>query len=311
MAELQTVWGVLPALYLFLAGLAAGTFFACGVLQLARPQASRLTCVAGSWAAVTALAVGLVCLVAETEKPLAAINLFAAFTNFGSWMTIGAWLLLVAFLVYAAHAVLVTPQVQKHVGRGAASADRVLVIVGMVLSVGVAAYSAVLLMAAPAIPLWENPLIIAVFLASAADMGVACTAACHKVAMPGAHRGLSGAALAAALVEAVAIAAFLATSAVGDATQQQSAQLIVSGPLALLFWGCVVVLGIAVPVVLTITELVAGKHSDVSAQSGLRGAVLPVASAACALVGGYSLRSVVLAAGIHAAVAIPLVGMFS
>lgn len=110
MGELQTVWGVLPSAYLFLAGAAAGTFFVSAVAVLAAPRRYGRVANAGFLAALVLLGVGLLCLVAETEKPLRALLLPISFTNTGSWMTIGAWLLLVTMAVYAAAGVLSLPR---------------------------------------------------------------------------------------------------------------------------------------------------------------------------------------------------------
>ena len=329
MGELQTVWGVLPAAYLFLAGAAAGTFFVSAVALLVVPQHYGRVANRGFLGAFVLLCVGLLCLVAETEKPLRALLLPISFTNTGSWMTIGAWLLLATTAVYAATGALSLPRFWRAGAAGSAGSDglaggvflavRVLAAVGAVLSVGVAAYSAVLLMAAGSVPLWNNPVLVAVFLASAASMGVAVVSALVRCSGLREPSVLRVALVAAPLVELAAVAAFLATSSAGDATQQHSFNLIVTGPLAAAFWVGAIAVGIAAPAVLALAEILIGRLRPAAMQessdrneragsgSGSGAArVVSIVSCACSLMGAFALRSVIVAAGVHASLVVPI-----
>ena len=325
MGELQTVWGVLPAAYLFLAGAAAGTFFVSAVALLAAPQHYGRVANRGFLGAFVLLCVGLLCLVAETEKPLRALLLPISFTNTGSWMTIGAWLLLATTAVYAATGALSLPRFWRAGAAGSAGSDglaggvflavRVLAAVGAVLSVGVAAYSAVLLMAAGSVPLWNNPVLVAVFLASAASMGVAVVSALVRCSGLREPSVLRVALVAAPLVELAAVAAFLATSSAGDATQQHSFNVIVTGPLAAAFWVGAIAVGIAAPAVLALAEILIGRlrpaamqeSSDRNERTGSGAArVVSIVSCACSLMGAFALRSVIVAAGVHASLVVPI-----
>ena len=329
MGELQTVWGVLPAAYLFLAGAAAGTFFVSAVALLVVPQHYGRVANRGFLGAFVLLCVGLLCLVAETEKPLRALLLPISFTNTGSWMTIGAWLLLATTAVYAAAGALSLPRFWRAGAAGSAGSDglaggvflavRVLAAVGAVLSVGVAAYSAVLLVAAGSVPLWNNPVLVAVFLASAASMGVAVVSALVRCSGLREPSVLRVALVAAPLVELAAVAAFLATSSAGDATQQHSFNVIVTGPLAAAFWVGAIAVGIAAPTVLALAEIIIGRLRPAAMQessdrneragsgSGSGAArVVAIVSCACSLMGAFALRSVIVAAGVHASLVVPI-----
>lgn len=304
MAELQTVWGWLPAIYLFLAGLSAGTFLAVAVLRLAKPGRFERTAMRGAWVAVILLAVGLVALLLETEKPLQALVMFTSFTNFSSWMTIGAWLLLLAFIVFLVNALLVTPKVGGKVGAGVKTAFN---IIGAVLAVCVALYSAVLLGAAPAVPLWSSWLLPLLFLASAVDTGVALTlllVLCDpdKTDNPQVAGAFEKAVCAAVVVEAVILVAFILTSLSAGSTQAYSASILTGGAMAVPFWVCVVVLGLTVPLVVALVSVLMGRK-DKTAGAPF---AATVAGGACSLVGGLALRYVVLAAGTHAAVIAPV-----
>lgn len=327
MGELQTVWGVLPAAYLFLAGAAAGTFFVSAVALLVVPQHYGRVANRGFLGAFVLLCVGLLCLVAETEKPLRALLLPISFTNTGSWMTIGAWLLLATTAVYAAAGALSLPRFWRAGAAGSAGSDglaggvflavRVLAAVGAVLSVGVAAYSAVLLVAAGSVPLWNNPVLVAVFLASAASMGVAVVSALVRCSGLREPSVLRVALVAAPLVELAAVAAFLATSSAGDATQQHSFNVIVTGPLAAAFWVGAIAVGIAAPTVLALAEIIIGRLRPAAMQessdrnertgSGSGSArMVGIVSCACSLMGAFALRSVIVAAGVHASLVVPI-----
>ncbi len=319
MEELQTVWGTLPAQYLFLAGAAAGTFFASAVLEVANPRRYGRIASVGFALALVLLAVGLLCLVAETEKPWRAMLLPLSFTNTSSWMTIGAWLLLAAFVAYAVAGALSVPRVRVRLGDRANATLRVLSVAGAVLSVGVAAYSAALLMAAPAVPLWSSPTLVSVFLASAASMGVAIVSVIVRWAASRAEEGSAGepeplalriALVAAPVVELCAVAAFLYATFGGTSTQQCSFELITAGPLAAQFWVGAIAIGIVAPAVVAVAEAVAGavrKRSAV-AHPAPRSAsrVAAAISCACSLAGAFCLRSVIVAAGVHASLVIPI-----
>ena len=116
MVELQTTWSWLPAIYLFLGGLGAGAFLTVSVLRLAKPGRFKKTVTGGVWTAVAALAIGLLALVSEVEKPFQAMILFKSFVNGSSWMTVGAWLLLVTFVVFVLSALFTTDKIADWLG---------------------------------------------------------------------------------------------------------------------------------------------------------------------------------------------------
>ena len=300
MAEMQTVWTWLPAIYLFLAGLSAGTFLAIAVLRFWKPGRFRKTGTIGAWAAVVLLAVGLLCLVAETEKPLQAMILFTSFVNFGSWMTIGAWLLLATFIEWLVYAVVTTPRLaDEKVGEGVKKA---LAIVGAVLAVCVALYAAVLLLSAPAMALWNTMLLPVLFLVSAIDTGLALVviilavgpdrADAHEL-MPWIEKGVC----VMVVLELVALVAFVVMAGSGsNVAAAFSADQLVNGALAVPFWLLVIVVGLGAPLVTALTSTISKKEAKPT---------MSVAGAVCALVGGFTLRYVILAAGATAAMIAP------
>lgn len=310
MVALQTTWSWLPAIYLFLGGLSAGAFLTVSILRLARPGCYGKVVMRGSWVAVVALAVGLLALISEVEKPFAAVNLIASFSNFGSVMAIGAWLLLVAFVVFVLGAVFSTDKLVAALGKpfekAQEKAGKVLACIGVPVSIAVAVYTGILLGAAPAIPLWGTWLLPVLFTVSAFDTGVAAVAIAvalekgdeaHKLQVL-----LEKLTVVLVVLEMVVLAAFVLTMQGGSADEARSIGVLTGGALAPQFWLLVVAVGLAVPLLAALTQIVAaskGKEDQSIA------AVAPLAGAACALVGGFTLRFVVLAAGLHAAVVGP------
>lgn len=326
MVEFQTAWGWQPALYLFLGGLAAGTFVVSGMIKLLGKGEHRAVSCAGMWAALICLAAGLVVLILDVSQPLRALMMWQSFSHPTSWMAIGAWLLFLTAVVFAVSAVLGTDALVDRftAARAASGADgdlgeeaglpaegapgtvsaetkrtvdtvaRVFTVAGIVLGACVAVYTGILLANAVGIAFWNNWLLPVLFTVSALDTGVALVSIVVTV-----RKGESGAAklhavleratLVLVLVEAVALAALLLTSR--STTAAASAAALTSGFLAVPFWALVVAIGLVVPLVVAIVSLASKKVSV-----GRAGFVV---GACGALVGGCTLRFVIVFAGAH------------
>ena len=270
MAELQAVWGWQPALYLFLGGLSAGTFVTAALLFFKdRERNARVVRIA-CWAALVCLAAGLGLLLTELSNPLRGMMMWQSFSNFASWMTIGAWALALAMVVFGLMALLSTPAVARRLGaeagRGAAidRVRRVLAVAGSALALVVAAYTGILLMAAPGVPLWNTLLLPCLFTVSGLDTGVALVeviaVAIKAGVAPASSRLLSRCVAVLVVAELVVLAVFLGLAAAGGAGVESvfaaaGAQLMLGGPLAPAFWLLVVVLGLALPLAVAVMQL--------------------------------------------------------
>ena len=314
MVSLQTTWSWLPAIYLFLGGLGAGAFLTVSILRLAKPGRFKKTVTGGVWVAVAALAIGLLALVSEVEKPFQAMILFKSFVNGSSWMTIGAWLLLATFIVFVLSALLTTDKIAdwlgrtiKPLGRVREGINKVLAVIGIPCSLAVAAYTGVLLMAAPAIPLWNSWLLPALFTVSALDTGVAAVALFALLdkdqGIEGVRSKLELAVVCLVVLEAVVLTAFLVTMQGAGAYEALSVGMLTDGVLSVTFWVLVVVVGLVSQLLAALAQVVASRRKD----AGQLPPAIPAGGAACALVGGFTLRFVVLAAGVHAALVSPAV----
>lgn len=281
MAELQTVWGWQPALYLFLGGMGAGAFIMASILGLIDREGSHRTICVSMWAAVASLCLGLVLLVTELVFPLRGLMLWQSFSHFTSWMTIGAWVLFASVVVFGLMAIMSTQKLSDAVDgawKGYAGVRKALwkplSVVGMLLALGVAVYTGVLLMAVPGTPLWNTPLLPCLFTVSALDTGVALvevaslTAGRKDVPAHDVHRLMFRIVVVLVIAEAAVLCAFMATMLAGGgaavagsaaAVAASSAQMLLQGQLAPVFWALFVACGLVLPLVAAIAGLTAAK----------------------------------------------------
>lgn len=308
--DLQTTWGILPAVYLFLGGLSAGAFCATSVLYLKTERHFSRTIQLGAWVAFAALVIGLIFLVAETSKPFQAMVLFKSFVNFGSWMTIGAWLLFAAIIVFAIYALIMTDGLTKKLGtkvkvfadeKRVAGIRKAVSVIGVPFALGVAVYTGVLLSAAPSIPLWNSWLLPVLFTVSALDTGIAavvlCTFAETKTVETGKlHTVIESVVIGLVTLEAIVVVAFFLVMQQDSAAAALSIDMMLSGPLSIAFWSLFVAVGLIVP-------FLAGAGSVIGSRKGAweksSGKAIAITGAVGALVGGFVLRSIILSAGIH------------
>ena len=311
MAELQSVWGWQPALYLFLGGMGAGAFVVAALLYFLDRQSNRKTICIASWAATACLVAGLLLLLSELTNPLRGMLLWQSFSNGTSWMTFGAWVVFAAVIVFGLMAVLSTEQWVKPVSKkwkGYPKARNrmrsVLAVVGIALGLCVAMYTGILLMSVPGVPLWNTLLLPCLFTVSALDTGAAlveivAVAPKRAVLSNKTHRLLEASVVVLVVLEVAVLAAFLATMQGSDlttatgATAAASVRLLAQGMLAPFFWLLVGACGLALPLAMAIAGMVLRKRRK-------SGRTAMLVGAAGALVGGCALRFLVLMAGLHA-----------
>lgn len=312
MTEIQTMWSWLPAIYLFLGGLAGGTFFISSIVRLVSKGSFPRLAVVAPWISLVALAGGLICLVAEVEKPFQAMMMWQSFVNPSSWMTIGAWLLFVTIIVFGIGALFSTPRIKSALGElwkpfgvYAETITKITMIIGAILGLCVAIYTGILLGAAPSIPLWNSWLIPVLFTISALDAGAAVTIACLIADKEASGEGkdylrkLQIVLLILVAAEGIVLAALLFQMNAGTFSQALSASIMINGALSIPFWVLVVSVGLGVPAVLGIVDLTGVIKNDTVVSS------LHFIALACALVGGFTLRFVILSSGIHGVMVSP------
>jgi formate-dependent nitrite reductase membrane component NrfD len=305
MTELQTTWGWVVAIYLFLGGLGAGVMFTASIISLLAGERLKATIRFGAWASAIAIACGTLFLLIDVGKPFRAIVLFRSFVQFSSWMTIGAWLLFGAILLNGLSALFWTDRVLawmerrwKPLNTKRAIWRTILAIITIPVNLGVAIYTGVLLGVLPFRPLWNTWLLPALFTVSALDTGIALTTgyAFLREAAPAAarlRRVLEISAISLICIEAVVLGVYLHAGLNGTPDAARSAQALLSGVLGVVFWGLVVVVGLAVPLLACLGQVLGlGRRVPVLAPA------IPLVGASACLIGGWTLRFVVLSAGL-------------
>lgn len=332
MIDFQMVWGWQPALYLFLGGVGAGTFVVAAILYLIDAAKNKKTMFVASIVAIACLAVGLLCLITELSAPFRAFLFWQSFSNFGSWMCLGAWLLLIAIIVFFVDALLLflseypikksqtsqATSAQTDAKDGATTAvvsqdrtgiTKILSAVGLVLGLGIAIYTGVLLMSAPGIPFWGSKLLPCLFTVSALDTGIAAMTfilrftrtdeGAHKI-----HIAFETCVIVLVVLEAIVLALYIKLMLHGGAdfssvstdtiriAAATSAQTLVSGELSGWFWIAFVGIGLVLPLLAALASIALGKKQA--------GTWIAMGGAVCALFGGCVLRFLILFAGAHA-----------
>ena len=312
MTELQTHWGWLVAVYLFLGGLGAGASVATHVLALVARERFSSTMRAGAWFSAIALGLGAGVLLIHAGQPLRALVLFKSFVNWNSWMMRGAWLLFGAVLWNGLSALFWTEQTLEWLGKiwegfqSRRALWRALVaVVAIPLNLGVAIYTGVLLGVLDFRPLWNTPLLPVLFTASALDtgVGVVCAYATYREKGEGSktlHRALEACVVALILIEGIVLGVFVRTMLYGAPDAVNSIELWTNGPLAVPFWLGVVGFGLVIPFLVALSQLF---HLNLKA--GRLAPYVPLLGVVSCLVGGWLLRFVVLSAGLPASLSSP------
>ena len=326
---MQTVWGWQPAIYLFLGGMGAGAFVMAALLYLKHKDAYQRIISCSMWVAVVSLIVGLLLLLMELVTPLRGLLMWQSFSHMSSWMTYGAWGAFGAIIAFGLSAVFATPKINAWLQQRCSwfkahqeTLRSVLAVIGIVLGLFVAVYTGMLLKTSNNVPFWNTYLLPALFTVSALDTGIAAVelvviAHERKEELAATtKRFVYQCVVCLVVLEVIVLAVLLGVSMAGGAgdaitqTAAQSAAMLVTGDLAVLFWGLVVILGLVFPLVVAVKELMdlkkAAKPEDTDASNAQKTDTpkhvntLGIIGAGGALIGGCALRFLVLAVGIHA-----------
>ena len=252
-----------------------------------------------------ALALGMVCLLADVGR---ADRLLLLLTSPAlSHVAVGAW----SLAVCAVLAVLAALAWDGLVRRWRFAAVQVLQAALALAALAVMLYTGLLLQSLSAVPLWATPWLPVLFTLSSLSCGSALVLAAAQ---------LTGAASAFATVlgrlavvdavvivlEAAALAVFAGTALAGVGGDfvvgrtaealAASAEALVAGEAAWLFWGGLVLAGLAVPFALDV----------ILARLRRPRPAIALVAAACVLAGGLAMRYCVVEAGMH-----PLLAMAS
>ena len=280
------VWDAVIACYLFLAGMGAGAFALAALAGLMKPELKKIRRV-GYIIAPIAVAVGCLLLMVDAKGGLFnPLRFFFIVSNLQSVMSWGV-IILCLFIVVSGIA-LVLNLMKKET-------PKAIDIIGLVLAVCTAAYTGVLLGAAPGFPLWNIVVMPLLFIVSATSSGFAsvllvahATGSEEPVALPFLKKtAYILPALEAVLVVVLFVVAMM-TQGSGAEAAVASVMNMVAGSYAPVFWVGFVVVGLVAPVALEVLN--ARKASSAKG--------LAVAAEACVLVGAFLLRFLVIMAAV-------------
>lgn len=297
----EPIWGVVIACYLFLAGLGGGAFAASTYMRLRTPKCVHLIRYGRIIAPVTVI-IGLVLLMFDAtagfHHPLRFVLLL---TNFGSVMTWGV-VFLGAFTI-----VSLIVLIMDLLGKGL-KIPVWLDVAGAVLGICVCVYTGCLLGVAKTFPLWNNALLPVLFLVSAVSTGMAAILlvgifrAPHEFHLSGAFKKFH---FFLPIFELFLVACLLfITANSAEAAGWASVMNLVAGDDAVAFWLVFVLAGLVMPTILEWKMLF---MSTKEVEESKTGHMVSAASDVLVLVGGFTLRLLVLVAAMPITIVQPWV----
>jgi polysulfide reductase chain C len=292
----QEHWGWIIAIYLYLAGMGAGSFI-IGTLLNWFADPSRVVMVYGLpldfakgallWGPIL-VAIGAPFLILDLG--IKRRFLYACLNPRTSWVARG-FLILSAFIVLGLVALVVSILSFQWLIEQT-TLRRILEMISILLAFATALYTGILLKATKSIPLWNTYLLPLLFLVSALSTGsMAVILSALGTGLfshdAGGLKVLIGGEQILVLIEAIVLYLYLSQRYRATEQGKDSVRLLLFGEKKLIFWGGIVLLGFVFPVIL---ESVASFfHGNV---------VLIFVSGLILLCGGFFLRLGVISAGI-------------
>ncbi len=265
-------WHLLIVWYFFLGGIAGGAYFTAAIADTFGSSRDKNVVRFGYILALLLIGLCGILLILDLGTPSRFLNMLLHF-KFWDPMSIGAWMLGVfGLFAFVSSALSLSNDASR------ARLRRGVSLVGTISGFFLASYTGVLL-SNSALPFWsESRFMGALFLASGASTGMAAISLLLFLAGDSAGEGFKKVKRAdrfAMIFELIVLAVFLAALGAGAAP-------LLSGSLAPLFWGGLVVLGLLIPLGLDFV--------------GSKVRALGAVAAALVLVGGFILRYVIVMA---------------
>ena len=286
--QVQTEWGWLIAIYLFLGGVGGGAYTIAALNSFLGEALERSTIV-GLWISFPALIIGSLCLVADLGAPSRAI--LAGMKPRTSWIARGFWIISIFMILAFAHTMLLLFGNTAETA-GGQTLLKLIAAAGILFAVGTMAYTGILLGVSKGITFWRSGAVPVIFVVSAVVTG-------HFAIMLGmilfdvdpgilaAIRAMALEAVVLVVFEILAIAFFL-QAAWKQPDPRESAERLLRNRMFLVGY---VLLGLAAPLILMLLL-----------QRGLDGSIQTVLTvtgigALLGLIGGLILRRAVLLFG--------------
>ena len=272
---LHTKWGdsIWTPLYLFFGGISAGSYIVAVIADLFSRGNTQWNYVS-RLASYTAVPLFILCgltITIHLGKPERGILFPFYFTNYGSWMVLGGWALGLSapfvFLVAAAHYFKTNPFIRRIIG-----------VAGIPILLWMAVNTAMLLSGAQFVPLWSRAHLPWLFVNSGVLSGLAIVGLVIVLAGrfgPGMGKGASGVLhfftyavllfLVLELGELYIFFEFLRTAQdagtrLGEFIIPHGSKIayeyVINGDLANWFWGGVIIVGLGIPLLLSIFGII-------------------------------------------------------
>ncbi len=293
----EPIWGSIIAWYLFLAGLGAGAYITSAFLGWRHPDATSMRRT-GHLVAPIAVGIGLILLMVDAEAGLHnPIRFFYLLTNFGSVMTWGV-VFLGLFMVISIVAVVLDFMKRP--------VPTWLDIVGVVVSLCVAAYTGALLGVCQTYPLWNNALLPVLFAVSAMSAGAASVLMLAVIRHADEFNRvgvLKKFHFCLPIIELLLVASLLFITGQTNTAGAASVTSLVSGEWAIWFWVGLVAVGLLLPTLLETWLLF---FSPKEFEESRKAHWISFASDLSVLIGGFMLRYLVVMAAVPLTMVVPL-----
>lgn len=318
--QIHIIWNWIVAVDLFAAGLSSGTFIISATAYfLGREKYENITRI-GAYISPFPVIVGILALIYDLERPYLFWKLFLTFRP-SSVMSFGSWLLLFFSFFSVMHFYLwfpekydylkIIPAIKANRILSRFQGDNLTILRGLVagfgipISIGVGIYTGVLLGALTARPFWNNPMLPMLFLISAMMTGSAaiCFVGCFVKGFRGMSREnintnkfmIHSIDFTLMVFSIIAIFLFILGLYVSPRSSVVAVHLIMGGEFTFLFWTIVVGLGVFVPLVLEVYELIPHyiKRVELREHNPWISGIITTS----VLIGGFMMRYIVIYAG--------------
>jgi len=285
----QSKWGWLIAAYLFLAGLGGGAYVTGVVADFVGGESAAISKI-GVCLGFPCVLVGCVFLLADLGSPA---NFWrAAMRPNTSWIARGTIIITIFMILGAIH---IAFWLWPFKGLAEAAGTRHFIgVLGAIFAFGTMIYTGILLGASRPIAFWSTAMLPLLFLVSALSTGIMAVVLIASL-VGGTYaepiHSLAKMDILLIILEMFVLGFYLqGTHRVPES--RASAELVLTGAVAPLFWWGVAVLGLIAPLLLDLF--------GVSAAAGAGARSFAVLASICGITGGLFLRQVVLSGGIHA-----------
>jgi formate-dependent nitrite reductase membrane component NrfD len=312
-------WNYIVAVDLFAAGLSAGAFIIAATAYFIGGKKYEPITQIGAYIAPFPVILGILALIYDLERPHLFWTLFLHFEP-NSVMSWGSWLLLFFSLISFAYLYLWLPEKYDYLNlRGRIrrspfltklAGEDMTVIKGLVggmgipIAIGVAIYTGVLLGALTARPFWNNPMLPMIFLLSAMLTGTAsiCFVGCFLKGKVVSHEEINTQKFlihsfdfTLIVFSMIGISLFILGLYVSPRSSAEAVKIIMGGFFTYPFWILVVGIGLVVPFLLEVYELM--PHYITRDEMREHRPLISGLISMCILVGAFTMRYIVIYSG--------------